>query len=278
MPIPTLARKAALVLAPALSLATLAAGCNESPDDAPTTISNDLTADTLTFVASLTAPNGNVVEFYDSGTAALVTETGKAGVRPVLTPYGDAIRQSRLSEVFSSLRPDLKVPAALETLEGRLHAVPNGSPPQRSVTPPHDVARGGTPASSPTDDPGVVRSAVLQGCTNGCCDPDWTRNDVCNVTGANYTWYLFNSGWSTEDSSAIYTYTGTVCAAIGTSNFTVHTGDGSGGSFSVTEATYRNWWWAESTWDHFWGVTYSEHSAVNSPSDTHLHTFCGGVH
>ena len=117
--------------------------------------------------------------------------------------------------------------------------------------------------------------AAPVGCNNGCCDEAWLYTLAeCYQANWNYYWFLYNYGWSTLTSTFDAEVEGLVCSAQGTSTFSMNIG-GSGGTWSVPEATYRWYHWTAGT--DFWGgpIPKDTSSSVNSAASQHLHTFCG---
>ena len=242
---------------------------------------------------SIALQNGNTVDIYNFHKAALVLERGEAYTAPRVPALAGSMRADRLVELFHSLRPDLPVPAGLVDLQRELTTARGPAPTQEAarkltaeaqalsqaaLVAPGGVSGGGQVAHT-RDGIGVQTNSLI-GCNNGCCDTDWTRNTLCSdytaKFGWDYTWYLFNYGWSYANSSSNWYYGGTMCSATGTSTFRVSVGDGDGGTWSVLQQHYLLWWWAAGT--DYWGNFNMEpvSSSVNSSTDSHLHMYCGG--
>lgn len=253
---------ALLSLAPMFATAASFAGCVASDET-----SSDPAVDEPTPVATLKLANGHVVEFYDWGGAGLIAETGAAYTSPAISSAGPT-PAGQMSDLWSRLAPGTPVPPALADLQHRLtsSSVESAAPEVVSASDP----AGGRPGAART-----VVPAVLEGCNNGCCDRDWL-NTLAECQGANWTrqWFNFNDDFSTVSFGNVGIFQGLVCAAQGTSTFSVNLG-GSGGTWSVPEATYRWFHWTGGT-DFFGGrITQTLSSAVNSQSNEHIHTYCG---
>lgn len=231
---------------------------------------------------SLSLDEGRTVEFFDIAGEVLVTESGPAHGKPALS-NPEAIRLQRegaLIDLFHLLQPKAtEVPAPLLELQNTVTQARNIEPALKNseLQASLEDQLSGSPITSSVrstvDGVGIQQSADLIGCGNGCCDPDWTRSDLCqwiwNSYNA-YTWYNFNYGYSTfSGSSSTKGYEGTVCAAIGTSRYTVAIRD-AGGSWDVVEQYYFTYQW----WTHNSGKTTT--AAVNSSGNQHMHMFCGG--
>jgi len=210
-------------------------------------------------VASLKLTGGQVIEFYDFGTAALVTETAAAYVSPVLN--SESLPADQLVGTWARLAPTTPVPPALEDLQHRLTRLPADLDAPK-VAPLLDTggAKLGNFGSA-------IRSAPV-GCNNGCCDFNWLATLSECKGGFSYNWFLYNYGWTYANGSNVGLYQGLVCSAIGTSTYSVQL-PGAGGVWSVPQATYR--------WFHWSGSRGSMSSTVNSSSNSHLHTYCGGI-
>lgn len=220
-------------------------------------------------VASLTLTSGQIVEFYDFGSAALIVETGAAYSSPAVNSAG-AIPADQLAEIWTRLAPGAPVPPALADLQHRLTSMPAASATPRAVA---STTTGGARPRIP----GTALPAAPVGCNNGCCDATWlTTLAECQGSGWNYSWFLYNGGWSTATSTDDIAYQGLVCSAQGTSTFSVSIG-GSSGTWNIPEATYHWFHWTAGTdlFGSFNPKTLS--SAVNSAANQHLHTYCGRV-
>ena len=258
---------------------------------------------------SVTLTNGNVLEFYDLSSGVLVSEAGSATNPPLTSvPSMRALIESNdLITLFNTVRPELPIPAVLIRLQDKLAAaalasqsVPGelstesqslpstgsgaatGTPSVAASAPGKGFGGGADAGGTSSSHSGGGRSSGLQpfdeqGCSNGCCDPTWLQANICQpINGADYSWYLFNYGWSFENSTSIHFWTGYACAAVGTSTYTVSDSDGGGGTWSVGEGTYR--WFHHDTICEFLQCAFNITGSVNSSSDPHLHTFCGFVH
>jgi hypothetical protein len=258
----------------------LGSGCSDRPQDTP-------------IVASITLDNGNTVEFYDEGNAAMIRESGKAYVTPRvhrMQTQSEFKGASHLVDLFKALSPDA-VPPELVALQLRLTtpsdtnaaASPDTSVVRAQLTAaqpsgsgtkhPPDSSAGGKALSAPS---GKVTTATEVGCTNGCCDASWMRNtfEACTLNDTNrvvWDWEAmnFNLGWSWMHINDAYDWDGFICSASGTSNWLV---EGSGvNNFSVPEGHFD-----ESSWtfgSRFYDQDY--YIQANDPSNMHLHSMCG---
>jgi hypothetical protein len=213
-------------------------------------------------IASLTLKNGNVVEFYDFGSSALISESGAAYSAPMLS-----FREQKndLVLIWESLAPQTPVPAALTSLQTRLASLPQRASVSAGTLGPKLVPNvGGLPSVVP-DSP--------VGCSNGCCDYQWLSTfEECRGTYLDFKWFLYNYGYTWANYNAIIFYEGLVCSAQGTSTWTVNIG-GNGGVWGVPEATWRSWGWMSPDL-----TVKNLRSTVNTSANMHLHTYCGGGH
>ena len=219
-----------------------------------------------TLVAALKLEGGHVIEFHDFGSSALIVEAAAAYTPPVLDSAEPTSDQ--LVSIWTRLAPGTSVPPALQELQRRLTNLPAGSAAPKVLSRP--VFGGDAIGRS-----GAALPAAPVGCNNGCCDASWLSTLAeCQGGGWSFNWFLYNYGWSTSNGGSNREYQGLVCSALGTSTFSVNIG-GSGGTWSVPEATYRWFHWVAGT-DIFGNPNrQSLASSVNSASFTHLHTYCG---
>lgn len=257
------------------------AGCatatdDDAPGDQAADVATDESAQAVglepgsgspaTLVASLKLEGSHVIEFYDFGGSALIVETAAAYTTPVLDSADPTPDQ--LVSIWRRLAPRTSVPPALQELQHRLTDQPPGPPALQVVSPPvlggDQIGRSG---------PAVPTAQV--GCNNGCCDASWLSTLAeCQGGGFSFSWFLFNQVWSGSNGGNNREYQGLVCSAVGTSTFSVNIG-GSGGTWSIPEATLRWFHWVAGT-DIFGNpLRRSLASSVNSPSAPHLHTYCG---
>jgi hypothetical protein len=256
-----------------------AVGCGTDPggpaSDPPGKGADTPAATTMTPVAALPLANGNVLEFYDFGSKALISETGLAGVDPAYTPTDDP-DASQLVSIWKGLAPETAVPQSLRDLQERLMNLPPDLDDDTETVP--TVVEGAElpEPQLPGGDGDLL--AAPDGCNNGCCDRQWLSTFSQCQTGHTINWFNFNFGYSTINAGSVITYESVVCSAIGTSTFRLAIRD-SGGTFNVDEATFRTFRWVAGTtcnpFCHF--VTRTVSSTVNGSTDQHLHTYCGGI-
>jgi hypothetical protein len=218
-------------------------------------------------VASLTLTAGHVIEFYDFGGAALIVESGAAYTSPALNSAGK-MPADQLSSIWTRLAPETPVPTALAALQQRLTSLP-ADPAAQKLAPASEVD------GAPMVGSRTVLPAAPVGCNNGCCDEEWLYTlSQCYQANWHYYWFLVNYGWTFATSTYDVEVGGLVCSAQGTSTFSMNVG-GSGGTWSVPEATYRWYHWTAGT--DFWGgpIPKDMSSSVNSETNQHLHTYCG---
>jgi hypothetical protein len=271
-----------------LTLSAAASACSGAPDtgaesgnddnalaaqDASDAASSSKPSTTPTPVAALTLKNGNTVEFYDFGAAGLVMESGAAYTKPVVTG-NQRISPEELVPTWNKIADGAPVPAALQQLQERLmhqSGTPN-SEASKELAPSKGAVR---LSESPEAQSPQISARSLDGCTNGCCDYDWLSTFSQCQNPEDYSWFLFNYGTTWENSGDdVQAYVGMVCSASGTSTFHVAIGS-AGGNWTVPEATWRSFSW--SAYCPWWGC-YDDpaRTSVNSTTDMHLHTYCGG--
>jgi hypothetical protein len=256
------------------AFAVWAIGCGEMPGQPAATA--EPVEEHPAAALSFNLDNGNTIELFDIKGNVLVSETGPAGQNPALRAAKAAAGGSLVS-LFHILKPNAEMPQMLADLDARMAQAPALTD---DAEPVEEDSRAGAPivSTATTIDDGVQReqSAVLQGCSNGCCDPDWTLNYLCNTVAdidnrvVSYSWYDFDWGWSqVKLNSRTYSYDGIACSAVGTSQYTVSISGGGGGSWSVAEGYWREFdWWIRHD-------TRSITAGVNSSGNQHLHMFCG---
>jgi hypothetical protein len=273
-------RSAGAVRMTCISLLTLAVpaayGCGgaDGAEVTPAASTDEVTAPSAapgkTPVASLQLSNGHVVEFYDFERGAIISETGAVGTPPSFNRRGP-IRGNELRDIWVSLAPGEPVPKALTDLQEKLGKTPQNPQPAPDPRP----ASGGEvlpekPAAVPD---GTL--AVPTGCNNGCCDWDWLSTFWQCQNPFDYNWFQFNYGWSWTESDDVFAFAGMACSAEGTSTYSVLV-SGGGGTWSVPQQTYRTSSWVAPWWPIFGFQTERLRSRVNSSSNQHLHTHCGG--
>lgn len=243
------------------TLGCVAGAAEQSEPPLDLTVADDVSAAPL--VASLKLRSGQVIDFYDYGSSALVVESGAAYMTPALPNTKESIPGDQIVNLWTLLAPETPVPAALADLQRRLASLPSYSEAAPAMP---SLDTGG--AKSSISGSAVPNAPV--GCNNGCCDFNWLSTLTECQGHYFYSWFLYNYGWSFANSSNDALYQGLVCSAVGTSIFTVSVG-GSGGTWSVPQATYRWFHWTAGS------TRQSMTSSVNSSSAQHLHTYCGGV-
>ncbi len=228
-------------------------------------------------VADFALPNGNVVEFYDLGSGVLVSELGKAGVSPVIdketsldSPESPANGSDRLTALWKSIAPNREIPKSLRDIQTRW--IKQGATPYSVPKPSMAPEFSGLPMKPTMSSTNPMpKAAAPTGCNNGCCDEAWLRTlSQCSLH-LDYSWFLFNYGYSWVNSNSVDWYRGLVCAAKGTSSWKVNVSDGHGGTWSIPEAHYRTYYWIAGLFDK------DVRSSVNTSSHQALHTYCGSV-
>lgn len=229
---------ALLPLAHMLATAATFTGCVASEETSSDPAVTGSPSSTPTPVATLKLTTGHVVEFYDVGGGALIVETG-AAYTPLAVSSADPISAGRLSGLWSRLAPGTPVPPALTDLDHRQMISPGPAVPQ--IVPSSNAGRGRVAAT------GTARPTVLEGCNNGCCDRDWLST-FAECQGANWSehWFNVNVIFGEAFYPGVVNFQGLICAAVGTSTFSVSIG-GSGGTWDVPEATYRWYHWTAGT-------------------------------
>jgi len=220
-------------------------------------------------IASLKLTSGHVVEFYDFGGAALIVEAGAAYMAPALNSPGP-IPTDQLSSIWTRLAPGTPVPRVLADLQQRLTRLPASPAAPEAVA---SAVTGGEPMGFSR----IALPTAPAGCNNGCCDAAWLETLAeCQGSGWSYSWFLYNYGWATATSTNDIAYQGLVCSAQGTSTFSASIG-GSSGTWNIPEATYHWFHWTAGT--NILGSFNPKNlsSSVNSPTNQHLHTYCGRV-
>lgn len=228
-------------------------------------------------IADLVLSNGNTLEFYDFGSGVLVSELGKAGITPTLDSHKppEALEKSpsagdKLKALWQSVAPDQEMPASLRNIQTRW--ANSGLMPPAMSKPRVSPVFSGIPFESRMSSPNLLpKAAAPVGCNNGCCDEAWLRTlSQCNLH-LDYSWFLFNYGYSYANTNGVDWFRGLVCSANGTSSWKVNVSDGSGGTWSIPQAHYRTYYWIAGLIDR------DVRSSVNTSSNQALHTYCGSV-
>lgn len=218
----------------------------------------------LTPVASLTLPSGNELEFYELGNSAMVSETGLAGRDPSQR-LSENQGPEGLVKVWTEFAGGKPVPKALSDLQNRL--LTHKAPAPREKLLPSESFRAGEPLY-----PALTNEALAKSAGNICNDYYWISNvSACAPGWGGASWFLWNYGYSVINYMDIIRTNTFVCAASGTSIWTVYV-DGKGGTWSIPEGYWRTFNWSAGWFDeNFW-------SSVNSASYQRAHTYCGWVH
>jgi hypothetical protein len=268
-------RLLSLSLGAAVALAA-ASGCGgtsvAAPVAEPPAVPEPSADETPAPLAKIDFVGGQAVEFYEIGGNAVVSETGAAGQSTVLGGMPE-LRANRLVDLWRQLAPERAAPASLVDLQARLltaKAADVARPVriEKSVVP----AYGGVELAEiapPLDDTGETLAAPV-GCNNGCCDYDWLKTFAA-CQSADYSWFLYNYGWSYGNVSDAVLFNGMACAAQGNSTYKVSVEGGKGGTWTVLEAHYRTYWVLAPVCCNDPDIKTS----VNSSTNQHLHTHCG---
>jgi hypothetical protein len=177
-------------------------------------------------------------------------------------------------ETWTKLSGGAPVPASLQAAHQRLlNRAQTSTPDQiRGIAP----EQGGAllePSAPDIQEPGLL--AAPNGCNNGCCDLQWLSTFSQCQNSLTYNWFAYNYGSSYANTgSDIKKFRGLVCAATGTSTWSVTIGPNHI-TQPVAEANVFTWGWdAYCAW---WGCNdYPASTSVNTPTNQHLHTYCGG--
>jgi hypothetical protein len=245
-------------------------------------------------IASITLGDEHVIEFYNIGGGALVTESLTARTPSTLRAIDDLLRANRLTDAFSLLSPGTPVPQALIDLEVMVRAAQpylaamraaNASAPSSGAS---DSVRSGERSENAgssqasfaqgrlltdTASPNVVEH--VNACSNICCDKEWLKANVCPHAANDTPWFLPDLGWETVSTDGISFVQAAECAGIGTSDWVWYTTSPCGGisyNWAVKEGTALTATYSPGFC--LWGGT-NWGSAINSKADPHLNTFCG---
>jgi hypothetical protein len=228
-------------------------------------VASEASVDSLTTTIAL--ENGNVLEFYDLGRVALVSEYGKAYTAPAFQP--DIEKPQKLTEIWNKFSRGAPPPDKLLALEARLAEQSNTEPaaePKSNFRPETGASGVELFASGP--------QRVQVGCNNGCCDYDWLYNTFTQCSVGD--WFLYNYGHTWADFNNIYNLYSMVCSAEGTSTWYVHIQGSTPKTWSIAQGYYRTYSWS-ATFGFFGFNKKDFDSDVNSSSNMHLHTYCGDV-
>lgn len=267
-----------------VGLALLGMGCTQSENDAASTITppsqaeiaNDPSA-TPVPVASLALPNGSNLEFFDFESGVLITESGLAGTPRGLTEMNSphalekqAAFDDRLGAIWRGLANGKPVPKALLDIQERWRNP--ALRPQAPIKPVITKEAAGIPSAPQSREiPALGKTAAPNGCNNGCCDYEWLSTFHECKGGHDYSWFLYNYGYSYANIDDVDVFEGLVCAATGNSTWKVRMGDGKGGTWTITPAHYKTWWWVYGWFDE------DLRSSVNTSTSQALHTYCGVI-
>jgi hypothetical protein len=268
------------------AMALFAMACNQgenaNPSSSPATKLNTASpSKEMKPIAQIALSKDHSIEFYDFGNDALIAEVGKAGDahyfndqnEPQALLKNGTSRTEILSQVWKSISPETPVPAALLDIQARWKNAPPSQPKPAGIDVKPFEASGLNLGLSREFSAPLQKTAAPVGCNNGCCDYQWLSTfKECKLVH-DYNWFLYNYGWSYANSGDVDYYEGMVCAATGTSTFKMNMSDGTGGTWTVPQATYRRVYWTSG----FWGFNRTLTSSVNSSANSHLHTYCGGI-
>lgn len=236
-------------------------------------------------VAEAVLPSGQKISFYEIDGRGVITERGPASMRPILSSL-DRETMPTFTELFSTLRPDLAVPTALQELQARideraasvaapdlLPTRPAGGSRAAPLSPAVDGAR--TVSSFSPNDVSKKQSYVLEGCTNGCCDRAWVFDQPCWLTGSpdgpsSDVYFLFNIMSSSIHAWGLDWANSVVCAAVGPSFHVVNSS-----TWHVSEATYHVFHWDTGScpWYNPW-CDFTGDFKSNFTDYQALHTHC----
>ena len=236
-----------------------------------------LTAATPKPLESLPLENGNVVEFYEFSRGMLVSERGAAYTDPVLDGRGKDARD--LVATWTSLAPKMPVPQRMRDAQARLSNLPaEAEKPARPQVRRTGGAAANANAKAATKE--LPAWGIFSLCNNGCCDYNWMQSQTFCAPGSgmDQTWFLFDYGYDYAIYDDIIGYRAIVCAAVGTSTYTVTIDGDEGGTWSVPEATYRTDYWFGGNNVFCLGPCGEDMlSNVNTAQTDHMHSYCGGV-
>ena len=261
-----------------LAFGALNAGCaaedanNASENDALPTAQSAVTANEKRIVpsAKLTRNDGHIIEFYDFGNGVMVGEEGLAGSSPVLPDSADTDLVELWNQLVTNGEP---APEAIFNLEAKRQQLlrRSGRTASKAITQREATSNefGGTSLSS---DATTSAARVLQGCNNGCCDYDWLSTKFLGCMGlGDLQWFLFNYGSTYANANDAAHFTGTVCAATGTSTWTFRMDEQF--TRSIAEGHYYSYRYTTDAWFDNPDVR----SSVNTAQNPHLHSYCGFV-
>jgi hypothetical protein len=227
-------------------------------------------------VATIDVGRGRKVEFYayDNGVSFL-SETGPAGEASALDELDPAVDQSNYIELHRALRPDLKIPDVIVSVQARRQADPENRKHVQLVrsTAPEEVSD-----KRPIDKTPILSLADDTTCGNGCCWQPWVLDSMC-WKGLQLWDYEPDRLYSHQSASGLGYYEDRSCSARGTSVYTGHecAGGISNGCMEVylpiAEATWRGLRGGCSGWTCSIKAAHFDHY-VNSSSDMHQHTRC----
>jgi hypothetical protein len=230
-------------------------------------------------VATLTLPNGNIINFYDVASGAFVTEQGDSATSvPTFKFPGE---MGNLASSWRTAAPSVAVPQALLNLEARF--TKDAAPSRPGAT--HAAEEiGGMPVPDLTRSEslgnGIEKAAAALGyCGNNCCDTNWLKANIpeCNGTQwADFKWSYLDYGWSYvhQPNDIVQHAVGSVCAAQGYSTFI-----GSFRDYYFNQPVAPGQWLRHEfvAGNNFLGgldATWFNYD-VNSTRYQHGHAFCG---
>ncbi len=264
------------------AMALFAMACNQGENANPSSPNPTVNIKTasaskeLKPVAQIALSKDHSIEFYDFGNDALIAEVGQAGAEHFFNDQNEprallkngAARTGLLSQVWKSISPETPVPKALLDIQARWENAPPSQPNPASIDLLPYEASGLNMGLSREISAPLRKSAAPVGCNNGCCDYQWLSTfNECKLIHDN-NWFLYNYGWSYANFGDVDSFEGMVCSATGTSTFKMTMSDGTSGTWSIPQATYRKVYWTSG----IWGFNRTLNSSVNSSTYPHLHT------
>lgn len=243
-------------------------------------------------LATLTTELGNTISFYAFGSSVLLTEAGEAISYPVMDSLrAEATGGRNLLELWdmlslSSVEGPLPAPAALVEMQRQLDTA-DRSPAALAPSPTFEHLSGNQFGGTDLDAlggnadlaPGLGHAPThpsadihaLGGCGNNCCNYAWMSQLAdCQSSFHKTQWKYYSIGWSRAYRTNSWITHDTVCAAVGTTHWTIQLGNSSL-SMTVPQGNYYNAWWYNLS-----GGKLAYHR-TNYQSAQALHSTCGGA-